>query len=352
MADSNAMSSELSCPAPSSIATVQLEPVAPTDSGALDGGPNDAGPLDAASAAPIVGTATFAAVTSGVDLTISITGCAWSGPFGTGYPVRIHEGMDCSVAGVSSADWDTTRGEGISNLSCTGTSGVGLDHYSRSNGDAKPWSVGGAAASNIVGHVLVVHDPNTMQPLACGAIVLGQGPASGDGGAGATGSVKYGVGLLAQLAGLCLFQSFVVADASPDCPDPRKVAACACEHCNLSACIPACSAYSACLAGQADGCASSCSPDPSCESCLNPMSQCMFGFCEDTFQCAPPPTPGGPCTELEACCATQRDGRAPGCLAFVQGIEKLSGDPGCLGTMHDWDFLTNGVNDPPCIFDQ
>jgi hypothetical protein len=33
-------------------------------------------------------------------------------------------------------------------------------------------------------------------------------------------------------------------------------------------------------------------------------------------------------------------------------MEKLSGDPGCLGTMHDWDFLTNGANDPPCIFDQ
>jgi hypothetical protein len=78
----------------------------------------------------------------------------------------------------------------------------------------------------------------------------------------------------------------------------------------------------------------------------------MFGFCEDTFRCAAPPTPGGPCTQLEACCATQRDGRAPGCLAFVQRIEKLSGDPSCIGAMHDWDFLTNGANDPPCAFDQ
>jgi hypothetical protein len=44
--------------------------------------------------------------------------------------------------------------------------------------------------------------------------------------------------------------------------------------------------------------------------------------------------------------------RAQGCLATVKEIEKLGGDPSCIGSMHDQDFLTHEAYDPPCNFDQ
>jgi hypothetical protein len=77
----------------------------------------------------------------------------------------------------------------------------------------------------------------------------------------------------------------------------------------------------------------------------------MEGFCLEKLACPAPLVPGGPCAVLEACCASQRDGGAA-CFAGVSQLEKYGGDPSCAAAMHDWDFLTNGPNDPPCNFDQ
>jgi hypothetical protein len=70
-------------------------------------------------------------------------------------------------------------------------------------------------------------------------------------------------------------------------------------------------------------------------------------FCADTIACAAPITAGGPCSQLEACCAMQGDAAAM-CLDTVHTIEKLSGDPSCYGAMMDWDI--NAHLAVPCKF--
>jgi hypothetical protein len=48
---------------------------------------------------------------------------------------------------------------------------IGTILYQREITDAKPWSVGEAAESNVIGHVVVLHDPDDpMKRIACGQI--------------------------------------------------------------------------------------------------------------------------------------------------------------------------------------
>lgn len=61
------------------------------------------------------------------------------------------------------------RGEGIPDITCTG--GVGMSMHTRSTPDPRTtWSIGGDERSNVVGHVLVVHDGATR--IACGKITM------------------------------------------------------------------------------------------------------------------------------------------------------------------------------------
>jgi hypothetical protein len=76
-------------------------------------------------------------------------------------------------------------------------------------------------------------------------------------------------------------------------------------------------------------------------------SRCASGFCEEVIRCAPPPTPGGPCTELRACCMRQGP-LIESCLEYTRVIERWSGDTSCFGTLHDWDFNTNFAYRSPC----
>ena len=173
------------------------------------------GGTDSGVATPIVGQATFTATGDGVDLTIAITSCA----SGTLYPVVIHEGTACSSAMLRGPDWDAPRGDGIVGLACT-NSGVSRLYYSRPSSDPKPWSLGAPSSSDVMGHVLVIADPATMQPLACGAIVA----APEDAGAStATSSSEAGalppVDVRAQLAGLCLYR---MQSPTGQCPDPAE----------------------------------------------------------------------------------------------------------------------------------
>jgi hypothetical protein len=82
---------------------------------------------DAGVAIPIAGNATFATTPSGVDLSVSITGCVSRRE----YPVIVHEGAACASAMLQGPDWDAPRGDGLPSLTCTGTSGVGLLYYAR-----------------------------------------------------------------------------------------------------------------------------------------------------------------------------------------------------------------------------
>jgi hypothetical protein len=303
----------------------------PTDAAAMSDNP------------PVSGKGTFTDTGMGVDLVIDTRGCELA----KAYPVYIQQGTDCSDATLLGAHWDSPRGEGIGAIGCTGTTGVGRTYYSRPNSDKKPWTVGNPSTSDVLDHVLVVYDPTTLQPIACGQIVraddvaLGQ-PSSAD--AGVPTKIR------AQLAGLCLGK-MIVRDNAQECPNPDEVVKCASTHCELDACLATCSDYVACLKSDTTGdpcsAAFTCSVDEACSTCQSQVTNCLLGFCPDLVACAAPITPDGPCSQLEACCAMQGDSAAT-CLETVHVIEKFSGDPSCAGAMLDWD--TTAHLPVPCKF--
>jgi hypothetical protein len=84
--------------------------------------------------------------------------------------------------------------------------------------------------------------------------------------------------------------------------------------------------------------------------CLGSPNRCLVGFCQDQIACAPPPTPGGPCTELRECCMRQGP-LVEGCLSYVDLLERLSGDPSCIGALSDRDFNGAIAFRSPCYPD-
>jgi hypothetical protein len=288
----------------------------------------------------ISGVATFSQSSITVDLMISFRGCTSY----TRYPVFIQEGSDCSDETLLGARWDSPRGEGITDLGCTGTTSIGRGFYSRSLKADKAWSIGNPARSNLLGHALVVYDPDTLQPIACGEIMRAPDAAPTSEAPIATTEAS------AAIAGLCLSQTFV-RDNDQKCPDPVALAKCAREHCELDACLEEeCADYVACLDQSDDPCSQAfqCEITDACAECQSHMHECVFGFCSEELACAAPVTPGGPCSKLEACCAMQGD-EAESCLENVRVLERYSGDPSCYGAMHDWDV--NSHLPVPCKFE-
>jgi hypothetical protein len=172
--------------------------------------------------AAVSGKATFTKVgTTEVDVTIDVMGCE----DGKSYPVHIHEGTSCdsvmsqgghwgapammaatsaagaggSAAGAAgaagSAGHDAShaagsggsaagaagmmaagpvtsfkyRGEGINDIKCTG--GMGTTTAKRNSFDKTVlWTIGTMAESDVVGHVIVVHDGAAR--IACGKIEM------------------------------------------------------------------------------------------------------------------------------------------------------------------------------------
>lgn len=119
----------------------------------------------------VTGTATFeqgAADTAAdsVTVTLTINGCV----AGKMYSAHIHVGAACTDTTTQGGHWDMTRGEGIPMITCNGTTGTVT--YNRAATDATlAWSVGGAATTNVIGHTVVVHDPDMpMTRIACGVI--------------------------------------------------------------------------------------------------------------------------------------------------------------------------------------
>jgi Cu/Zn superoxide dismutase len=113
------------------------------------------------------GTATFNTTSSGVDLSVMVTGCI----AGKSYPIHIHEGMSCESTMAQGAHWGPTRGEGIPDIVC-GTGGVGSTMVSRAKTDPMlEWSLGDMRPSDVIGHVIVIHDADekTLR-LACGKV--------------------------------------------------------------------------------------------------------------------------------------------------------------------------------------
>lgn len=131
----------------------------------------DKTPTASATISPLVGaasgTAMFTQTDTGVALSITLDGGCTAGK---SYPVHIHQGASCADATAQGGHWDMTRGEGIPNIACSGTSGT--SQVTRAADPATTaWSIGGDAATDVVGHVIVVHDADTpTMRIACGVI--------------------------------------------------------------------------------------------------------------------------------------------------------------------------------------
>jgi hypothetical protein len=119
-------------------------------------------------AGTVTGSGTFEQPTdsTSVMLTLTINNCV----AGKSYNSHIHTGPTCTDTTTQGGHWDMTRGEGIPAITCSGTTGTVT--YTRAATDpALAWSVDGDATTNVIGHLIVVHDPDdpTMR-IACGAI--------------------------------------------------------------------------------------------------------------------------------------------------------------------------------------
>jgi len=123
-----------------------------------------------------MGTATFTQTGSDVKVDVMLTaGC----PMG-GAPVHIHQGTSCADAMTQGGHWDTTppapgRGEGIPNIMCMGATGTTTATRTPTD-PALAWTVGGPMTTNVVGHVIVVHQPSTdggtPPRIGCGVITM------------------------------------------------------------------------------------------------------------------------------------------------------------------------------------
>jgi hypothetical protein len=74
--------------------------------------------------------------------------------------MHIHAGTGCGSTADQGAHWDPPRGENIGpnggEITC-GADMKGTLTYTRLGTDAKPWTIGGAVATNVIGHPIVVH---------------------------------------------------------------------------------------------------------------------------------------------------------------------------------------------------
>jgi len=288
-------------------------------------GQEDGGvPTDPRDFDPIAAQATLVVTTEGVDVSMQVTGCA---PFIKGYTVRVHSAASCEDLDAQGNGLGAEESDGV-RLWCNGTSGLGALFHEHPHTRLPAWTVGGPAESDLVGRVLVIHDPNTDAPLACGPIVAVSEP---DAGAHFEASVEQ----TTLLTGHCLLRQGVTATAA--CPDAQEMAECAALHCELQSCANLCADQLSCAARQPDVCAATdCEASVACHECTGELLQCIFGFCPETLRCAEL-APDGPCAELRECCHTQGDFEEQ-CLMLVELQATVGGDPSCLGAMSDWDW--------------
>jgi hypothetical protein len=300
--------------------------------------------MAAADGSGVTGSVKFTATSEGMNAQVWVMQCKSS----RNYQLQIYEGNACTSAVLGGPTWDGTRGVGISKVACLGVRG-GEAYYMRPSSDPKPWTIGGPAASDLVGHAIAVLDPDSMQPVACGQI--GAGVAAPVAGAAADSVVNVRSEVRAQFAGWCLAQK-IVKSPGASCPGPEALVDCAQTRCQLAACLSTCADYAACQDKTPEPCAamSDCTMSAECTECTSNLLRCSLNYCFDVVACAAPSTPNGPCVKLEACCATQGD-RAEVCVDLVKRLEQLSGDPSCYGAMFDEDFKHNLlIKSPECDF--
>lgn len=286
------------------------------------------------------GRATFSGAEAGISLTLSFLGCA-ERPFS----LTISNAPSCAEATASSPPWPA--GEGIPSPQCSGgATGAGQLSYLRPDDAILPWSIGGPEGSDLVGRTLLFLAPDSREPIACGVIER-------------TADIEWAplpppdappsTEVRAQIAGFCLGSSFTGLD-NAGCLDAESALACSSAHCNVGSCLRTCADYAACLDGRDDPCGSalSCPETPECIACQADLFMCTLAHCVQEFTCASSVTPGGPCSQLAACCALQ-GAMSDGCYDYVRLLETWGGDANCLGVSYDWDALWH--TRVPCPFE-
>jgi hypothetical protein len=288
----------------------------------------------------VSGKATFRTTTMGVDLTVELQGCQG----GQQYTQQILEAASCMPQVVQAPVWSDGRGSGIAPVFCFGggLARAGTS-YARLATRTDAWTIGGPAASELTGRVLVVYADGG-EPIACGAITrtpdVVRTPMPPE-------AQPPRVETRAVLGGLCFGRQF--PNSGPGCPDARGLYDCAKVHCDLGSCFETCEAYLSCLDTQEDVCAiAGCELTAECAQCQDDVLSCALGFCAEHATCAPRITPDGPCQQLASCCLLQGD-RASSCLGVLTPLlTTLGGDANCIGSMHDWDVLSH--MHVPCKF--
>ncbi|HET8937754.1 MAG TPA: hypothetical protein VFN67_30125 [Polyangiales bacterium] len=285
----------------------------------------------------------FSQTVEGVDFQIKLQGCAGE----TMVPLAILQASDCSLRNLRGPTWSDGRGMGLPSLHCAGTGfGQGATGYERSAKHKAAWSIADGKDSDLVGHALVVKDPETEQVLACGVIRR-----AADRGRKPLPPADQAPTLetRAAIGGVCIARQF--AAASRKCPDNEALVACQAVHCDLAQCLDTCAQYTACLDGQSDDVCSitnGCQPSPECAMCQNQMQQCAFNFCAEHVMCGATPTPDGPCQRLSGCCALQGTETGVCFGLLLPFLASWGGDGNCLGTMMDWDVVSH--MHVPCTF--
>jgi hypothetical protein len=145
----------------------QPSAAAPAAAGSGGHGGANAGDLPAGQneREPLMATGVFTHAPDGVALLLVLDGCK----DGALYPVHIHAGHSCVDQSGIGERWDRTRGDDIPDLRCNGSHVA--QEYVRSHKADKPWTLGGPSVSDVIGHALVIGDPDDRSlPLACGVI--------------------------------------------------------------------------------------------------------------------------------------------------------------------------------------
>jgi Cu/Zn superoxide dismutase len=110
----------------------------------------------------VTGTAHFVGVLDQVSLNITLAGCP-AGP----HAVHLHANAACDDQGNAAGGHWSPQGEGLGDVMC-GADGVAQFSFNPPSGT---WTIGGAAATDLLPHAVVLHAGSNLDPgarIACG----------------------------------------------------------------------------------------------------------------------------------------------------------------------------------------
>jgi Cu/Zn superoxide dismutase len=150
-------------------AAVRRDGASTPDTGSAAGAKVAVAEIQAGMGGTITGKVTFTEVANGVQVVYALENC----PAGN-HPTHIHQGNGCDSVQAQGMHWDPPRGERINNNDTVvcGQDGKGTLTYVRESGQANlRWTIGPPAASDILGHPVVIHGVNNAnQRHGCGII--------------------------------------------------------------------------------------------------------------------------------------------------------------------------------------